>query len=162
MQISDIVNRFLFYARDNKDLLHVIGDKQNNAFMVCDMEDVGASVKNGIKFPCMLLQVPLYEKEGEIDATIEHVECSFIILNKVKLGDFAGRIQAYSDCKAIADQMIYHMIQDADTYFDGAMPKTSEGPVGPVVDSIYGWGVNFTFEQGIGTTLNDAKWGGTL
>lgn len=160
LKISDIVDRFTFYARDNQDLLFD-PDAKNKSFMLCEMLDVAASVINGIKFPCMLLQIPQFEKEGEVDATYEHVEGSFIILTKAKATDYAGRMQAYSDCKAIADQMIYHMIQDADDYFDGAMPKTSEGAVGPIVDSLYGWGVNFGFQQAIGTELDPDKWGGT-
>jgi hypothetical protein len=39
------------------------------------------------------------------------------------------------------------------------MPKTAEGPFGPVGDQVFGWGVNFSFEQAIGMELNPAKWG---
>lgn len=158
LQIADIVNRFFFYAQDSQDILFDPTAKLKS-FMVCDMEDVAVSIRNGIKLPCVLLQVPVYEKEGDVDAAFEHVECSFIVLNKAAIGDYAGRMLAYSACKQIADQFIYRMIQDADEYFDGAMPKTSEGPVGPIGDSIFGWGVNFGFQQAIGTAIDPAKWG---
>lgn len=160
MNIASLVSRFEFYTRDNKLLLHVVNDPANKAFAVCDMEDIAVSVRNGLKLPCLLLQVPVTEKEGEIDSVIEHWEASFIVLAEAANGDYAGRMQAYSDCKDIADQVIFQMIEDAGDFYDGALPKTSEGKVGPVVDNIYGWGVSFGFEMGIGTIPDPAQWGG--
>jgi hypothetical protein len=159
LDIATIVSRFQFYARDNQDIKFDPSAK-NKSFMLCDMQDVADALKTGIQFPCLFLQTPTFDKEGGVDQSFEHVSGSFtVMIGPVKVGDYAGRMQAYSDSKAICDQVIAHMIQDSDDYFDGAMPKTAEGPFGPVGDQVFGWGVNFSFEQAIGMELNPAKWG---
>jgi hypothetical protein len=157
MTITDIVNRFIFYATDSKDVNYDPASKKPS-FFLCNVEDIQQAIKNGITFPCIILQVPVFDKEGDTDNITEHVEGSFMILKPVKNGDIMGRMNVYDECKLIADQVINHMIQDAPDYFDGAQVKTAEGSVGPLVDQVYGWGVNFGFAQGYDGELDPEKW----
>jgi len=156
MDIVTISDRFEFYCTDNLDINHVTGEKRNTAFLEADVEELQAAIKNGLKLPCVLLQTPEFDKDGDQDNVTEHVQCSFLVLDHLKPGD--RKLPLYNSCKKIADQLINHLVQDADEFFEGAIPKTSEGKIGPLTDNIYGWGVNFAWDTGYDATLNPDKW----
>jgi hypothetical protein len=157
MKITAIVNRFEFYATQNLALAYD-PEAKDKSFFVCDLEALQSALKTGIRFPAMFAQVPEFEKDGNTDSPMEHIEGSFMILKSVKVNDVAGRLQAYDDCKEIADQVLNYMIEDSGDFFDGGFLKTSEGHFGPVADSIYGWAVNYSFEQGYDGVRDPAKW----
>jgi hypothetical protein len=146
MQIATLADRFSIYAQSNLALAYDPAAKEKS-FFVCDIEEISAALKTGIKFPCLFLQVPEFEKSGLVDNAVENVECSFIILMQVKTGDYTGRLAAYDQCKGISDQIVNYMVEDTDEYYEGGQVKTAEGKFGPISDGIYGWGVNFGFEQ---------------
>lgn len=159
MQISDLANRFGFYATDNIDLNHDPASA-TPAFLVCEIEELQAAVRNGLSLPCLLFQTPDFEKDGDGDHPVEHLEGSYIILDRVERNDSPGRLAAYDRCKRISDQLINHMIEDSDEFFDGNVVKTAEGRVGPLTDNLYGWAVNFGFAEAYNGEKDPAKWKG--
>lgn len=156
MDIVTLSDRFEFYATDNEDIGHVGGDKKNTAYLECDVEEIQAAIKNGLKLPCVLLQTPDFDKDGDADNITEHLQCSFLVLESLKPGD--RKFPTYDRCKKIADQFVNHLVQDADEFFEGALPKTSEGRIGPLTDNLYGWAVNFSLDAGYDGTLDPTKW----
>lgn len=156
MDIGTLAARFEHYAQINRDLAHD-PDGDEPAFLVCNLEQIAAALKNGISLPVMFLQVPEFEKSGLIDNAIENIECSFIILAPVAVGDYRGQLTAYDTCKKISDQIINYTVEDSDDYFEGGQIKTSEGAAGPIGDNMYGWGVNFGFDQAYNAQVDESK-----
>lgn len=158
MNIAELGNRFEFYAINIKEIKHD-PTAQKKAFLLCDVQDVQVSIKNGLKFPCLLMQTPEVEKEGDTDSIIEHFEGSFVVLDAYSpRGTAAEKLAVYNDCKAIADKIYKRMIKDSDEYFEGALVRTSEGSFGPVAGELLGWGVNFGFEQGFDGETDPDDW----
>jgi hypothetical protein len=158
MNIADLAARFEYYAINNSLIKHD-PDSDIKAFLLCDVQDVQISVKNGIKFPCLFIQTPEVEKDGGRDSTTEHFEGSFVILATCPAGSTAAfKIDLLNTCKTIADQVYNRMMLDSEEHFDSALVKTSEGAFGPVAGYVYGWGVNFGFEQGYNAEVTAADW----
>lgn len=156
MDITQLTQLFESYATKNKALAHNAADKNNIAFLECDMEEVQSALRTGLKFPCMLVQTPEVDKEGSLDNIVEQWEGSFIILMP-QTTDLT-KSQCYQRAKNICDQIITAMVRDTFEYFEGGMMKTSEGKIGPVSDRLYGWGVNFGFDQGFDASFNPDNW----
>jgi hypothetical protein len=156
MDIASLRDRFEYYARINGDLKHD-PDSATPAFLVCNLEQIAAALRNGISLPVMFLQVPEFEKSGLVDNAVENIECSFIILDKVAVGDFRAQFDAYNNCKKISDQIINYTVEDSDTYFEGGQIKTAEGAAGPLGDNLFGWGVNFGFDQAYNAQVDESK-----
>ena len=158
MNIAELSARFEFYAAKNKSINHDANSKLKG-FLQVDVQDVQVSIKNGIKFPCLLLQTPEVEKDGGIDNITEHYEGSFVVLQQCDVNQTAAfKMNLLYECKLICDQIFNRMIVDSDEYFEGAQIKTSEGSFGPIAGGVYGWGVNFGFEQGYNGELNPDDW----
>jgi hypothetical protein len=159
MDISTISDRFEFYAINHKSIKHNPLVKKDTAFLLVDIQDVSVSVKTGLKFPCMFLQTPEVEKDGDMDSIYEHYEGSFAILKILDAGlTAAAKMHLFRDCKEIADEIYNRMLLDSDDYFEGAQIKTAEGAFGPIAGNVAGWGVNFGFQQGYDGEVNADKW----
>ena len=158
MNIAELAARFEYYAVNNKQIAHDPAS-DSKSFLLCDVQDVQVSIQNGLKLPCMLMQTPDVEKDGDYDNITEHFEGSFVILDSFPAGsDAATKIAIIDRCKAISDKVYNRMLKDADTYFDGALVKTAEGSFGPVSNVLLGWGVNFGFEQGYNGEVDNDDW----
>jgi len=159
MDIAALTARFLFFAQKHKLVRHSPDDKKETAFLLFDMENINASIKNGLKFPCVLLQTPEVVKQGEHDSTIEQYECSFMVLKPLPKSDITLKPGIVQDCKAISDQFLNRLYDDAENgLIDGGLSNTSEGIIGPIGDGLYGWGVNFMYENGYDASVHTDDW----
>lgn len=156
MDILQLSARFQYYAQKHKLLKYVPGDPKKRSYFECDAEEVAAAIKTGLSLPCLLLQTPTFEKDGSVDNATEHPECSFIILDHLPNG--APKFPLYHKLKGIADQIVNHIIADAPEYFEGGLIKTSEGAFGPIGDRLFGYAVNFGFEQAYNAELDPGQW----
>lgn len=156
MKIATLAARFQHYATINTDLAFDQAST-NSSFLVCDIEEILNAIKTGISLPVMFLQVPEFSKEGNADNAIESVECAFMILNQGAAGNGILNLQVYDQCKDTADQVINYMVEDSPDYYEGATLKTAEGKVGPIGDQLYGWVVNFGFDQSYNAQADPAK-----
>jgi hypothetical protein len=163
MDIAGLVARFLFYAQEHQDVLHDPAEKSQTAFALFDLENINEIIKNGVKFPCILLQTPEIVKQGEHDSTIEQYEFAFMVLKPLPKRDLSLKPGIIQDCKNISDEIYNRLLLDTDNgMFDGGLTNTAEGIVGPIGDQLYGWGVNLGFDQGYNAVVDPSKWGDLL
>jgi len=155
MDIEEFVNRFEFYAQQNKNLRHIPNDERNTAFLNFDFEDIHAALKNGLKFPCLFLQTPSFSKAGESDSKYEEVESAFMVLMPK---DNLSKAVITHQCKTIADQIYNRINTDAPTLFGSQITKTDEGIIGPLTDGLFGWVVTFNLDQGYDAEVKATDW----
>lgn len=158
MEILALINHFCDYAINLKELNHDPDPKKfrDRAFFHLDFEEIQSALREGCKFPLMLLITPEVGKNGDIDNLTEAWEASYLILDRCeKTSDKANCLDR---CKKIADKVYSRMISDAGTFFDGSLVQTDEGMVGPTGDKLYGWIVSFGFTQAYNGELNSNDW----
>lgn len=156
MDIEEFVNRFEFYAQQNKAISHNPNDDANTAFLNFDFENIQEALRNGLKFPCLFLQTPSFSKTGASDSKFEEIESAFMVL--MPKGDL-GKAQITHQCKTIADQIYNRINTDAPAFFESQITKTDEGIIGPLsTDALYGWVVTFMLDQSYDAEVKTEDW----
>ena len=156
MEISALVEKFKSYAVSLKEIKHDSTKFTSRAFFHLDFEDLQSAIREGCKFPLMLVLTPEVGKDGSLDQVVENWEGSFMILDK--LSNHANKTECINSCKHIADKVYNRMLFDSIDFFDGNLAQTNEGLVGPTADKLYGWAVPFTFTQAYDAEMNANDW----
>jgi hypothetical protein len=156
MRISELVERFTYYATKHKQLLHVEGSADDIAFLHLEVEELQFTIKNGIKFPCLVLQTPAVEKSSIYDSLSEDFSFTFIVVKP--LGE-AHKSQIIDECKTISDQVYNRIMKDCTSgIIPSLQPGTSEGIVGPMTDQLYGWGISLSILDGYDASVEGYHW----
>lgn len=157
MDLLSLINRFSYYAQKHKTLIHNPAVKADTAFIKYDWDDLNAAVENAVKFPCLFLETPAIEKDGNQDNVHETYEITFMVLDKYDDGDFDAKTVLLQKCKTITDDIYCRMQADAPEFFESEMSKTQEGSIAKI--GLTGWVVTLSFTISINASVNAAKWG---
>jgi hypothetical protein len=157
MDLLALLNRFQFYAIQNKSLRHNPAVPAETAFVNFDWEELSAAVETAVKFPCLFLQTPDIEKDGlDQDSLHETYELTFMVLDFMADGDYANKPIILQKCKTITDSLYNRMQVDAGVIFDSEMSKTQEGAM--KATGLIGWSVTLAFNQGYDRTVDNTQW----
>jgi len=156
MDIALLIEKFESYAASIKEIKHNPADLKTRAFFNLDFEELQLALRDGCKFPLMLVLTPEVGKDGSIDNVNEKWEGTYMILDKLASHD--NKKQCVDSCKKISDKVFNRMLYDASDFFDGDLVHTDEGMIGPTTDKLYGWAVPFTFTQAYNAELNPNDW----
>lgn len=157
MDLQLLETRFEFYAQQSVFLKHIPGDKFNRAFTSFDIENMHAAIENGVKFPCLFLEIPSTEKEGLNDSVSENYETSYMVLKEMKDGDYENKAAIVNECKNICDSIYNRILNDAPEYFESQLSKTTEG-IMTTSNNLVGWMVAFAFTVSYNAELNINDW----
>ena len=115
--------------------------------------------------PVMLLGSPTTAVAGVQDNYVDALRCAFMILKKVKPGDYDAENAAISDCKKIGWDIISRILKDAtDDSVDDRLIKTfhprevQAEKVGMALDSEYGYRFTFTLYDPLDLSYDEEKW----
>ena len=157
MDLLALLNRFEYYTIQNKSLRHNPAIKEDTAFVNFDWEELAAAVETAVKFPCLFLQTPDIEKDGQDqDNLTETYEVTFMVLDHLADGDYANKPTLLQNCKTITDSIYNRMQQDAGEIFDSEISKTQEGAM--KASGLIGWSVTLAFTQGYNRTVDNTQW----
>lgn len=156
MNIEELVNRFEHYATTHKDLQHDPSDRFNIAFIHLDIEELQIQLKDGMKFPALLLQTPDVSKGGNYDSRSENVNFTYLVVNHDKT---KSKAELISESKVIADAIFNRLSVDAadneEVY--GVIEGTDEGMFGPFQD-MWGWAVSINLESPVDAEVKAQDW----
>lgn len=156
MNLITLLNRFEFYATQNKSLRHNANIKEQRAYVNFDWEELAAAVETSVKFPCLFLQTPEVEKEGTQDTLTENFELTFMVFDFLADGDFKNKGNILQSCKNIADAIYNRMQMDAPELYDSEISKTQEGTI--KASGLIGWSVTLGFTHGYDGSVNTTQW----
>ncbi len=162
-------------AAKHKDILHVIGDKDNCHFTAISIHDFQAGIVSKIKFPHLLLLKPectfINEKSENI---LKNYLCMFMVLDKFSPTETTPEqsIALFNKCEALGDEIIARMIDDRELGEEegrSAFPKlapfynVSGTPVGDSKENnLYhgskGWLITFEMLWPLDQLPDNTKW----
>jgi hypothetical protein len=156
MNIEELVNRFRHYATTHKDLRHDPSNRLSIAFIHLDIEELQIQLKDGMKFPALLLQTPDTSKSGNYDSRSENMNFTYLVINHDDRKDKATLI---SEAKTIADAIFNRLSVDAaqEEEIYGVIEGTDEGMFGPH-QGMWGWAVSVSLESPVDAEVKAQDW----
>lgn len=156
MEISKIIQRFEYYATSLKMIKHNPSIFRERAFFNVDFEQIHTAIKEGCKFPLLLILTPEVSKTGTDDSITENFEVDYIILDKTSKN--LSKAQVKSNCKDISDKLFNRILQDSEEYFSAQIVDSKEGVAGPIADDLFGWIVSLSFDRAYDGTVMQSDW----
>ena len=159
MTIGVIVEYFKGLAEKHKSLLHSLTEMH---FCSSD-DDSFESNKSKLHYPLMVMGPVVWDTDSVVtDNNTEVHSVSFVILDKVRVTDEAGKVAAYDKCKGIANDIISRMLYEAQE-LQGPMEqievdRTHVEPVGPMLDNAYGVVVDVYLTDGVDLRYDQDVW----
>ncbi|SEI39402.1 hypothetical protein SAMN05216327_101193 [Dyadobacter sp. SG02] len=163
---------FKGFFKDVAQKLTLLGREPGkvNLFFIEDPETVTVllgAIRNKLTLPC--LAVEMYDEDKENgDAQFRVLTSAFIVLDQAKKpAQGATDIEAaiYERCKPAADQIFAKMKQLSDRMqlvVDGKkvnlVGDNAGNWVGPIVNDLYGWRVEFKWRFAGGVCLDPSAW----
>lgn len=153
--ISDLVERFEFYATNLKAIKHDPTKPTTNRFVHFDLENLSEALTTGLSFPALMVQTPEAEKSGNNDNLSEAHEFTFIVIFPKE----SIKSMALSKAKRVTDAIFNRLLLDVlNEIIPGTIQGTSEGIFGPTADQMYGWAVNIAIADGYNGEVDPNDW----
>lgn len=161
MTLKEIKAYFEQYAIKQIDLKHDPDDESKQSFFCLNTEDDANNFIRSIPMDLIMVLMP-YDK-SLIPSNGENYNWNkntcFFILKRCEKADYDGIIEAQSLCEQIANDFCSVMIADRHTKLTSLESgSVTMSPVGPVVDSHYGYICVFNIVDSFNHYVNPDRW----
>lgn len=154
--IAKLVERFLYYAVNLKEIKHNPEVRRENRFFHVDLENLQDALTNGASFPAIYLQTPEVDKAGAYDNMSEQYSFTFVLVMQKHKQTKAELMDA---CKKITDKILNRLMLDvANQIIPGIIDGSNEGLFGPVGDELFGWGVSVAISNAYDAEVTVTDW----
>lgn len=155
MTITEIKDRFEFYAINHVEINHSITDRKKRSFFHVDIEEIQQALTDGVQFPALFLQTPEVEKTSAFDNISENFAFTFVVLFKQN----DNKTLIFDRAKAITDSIYNRISVDIlEGILPGIIEGSDEGKFGPIGDGIRGWGVSIAVSDGFDGEVKQKDW----
>lgn len=155
MTITELKDRFEFYAINHVKINHSLTDRKRKSFFHVDIEEIQQALTEGVQFPALFLQTPEVEKTSAFDNISENFAFTFVVLFKHQ----ENKTIIFDQAKAITDSIYNRISIDIlEGILPGIIEGSDEGKFGPIGDGVRGWGVSIAVSDGYNGEVKTTDW----